>query len=272
MDSLQSRLSRSVGASIFGIDSTGYHCGRIGYPFELFEAIAAYSKHSKRILEIGPGTGLATRVLLDRLKPDRLVAVEADPGLTEYLAATVQSDKLEIVTGKFETVPLPMSFDLVTCAAAFHWLEPKIALARIRQLLNPGGAVAIWWNTYRQPGIGDPFADAVAPLLKGINLPPSEGDNGHYSLDVDLHGKALSEAGFIRFETHHFRRERSLDLGSLERLYASYSYVRALPENARSELLRKIADLARIEFGSRVPNVVLSQLYLASAPDWQQAE
>ena len=118
----------------------------------------------------------------------------------------------------------------------------------------------------RQIGIGDPFADRVTPLLDGISLPPSEGHGGHYSLDVDLHRAALTGAGFIRFEPHLFRRERVIDLAALRALYGSYSYVRALPDRQRDELLDAIVALGRRDFGDRVPNVVLSALYLAANP------
>jgi SAM-dependent methyltransferase len=261
------RLDRVVGARVFGTDAAGYHAGRIGYPEELYDAIADYAGPVGKLLEIGPGTGLATQVLLDRFSPDALVAVEADPSMAEHLSKLDIDSRLQIVTGDFLTVPLATGFDLAACAAAFHWLQPESALARLRQLLRPAGAVALWWNSYRQVDIGDPFADAVTPLLNDISLPPSEGASGHYSLDVDLHREALTGAGLVRFEPHLFRRERTIDLAALRALYGSYSYVRALPEPRRGELLDAIIALAQREFGDSVPNVVLSALYLASNPE-----
>lgn len=265
-ESLFPHLDRAVGARVFGTDAAGYHAGRIGYPDELYDAIADYAGPAASLLEIGPGTGLATQALLDRFAPERLVAVEADPSMAEHLAGLDIDPRLQIVTGDFLAVPLAGGFDLATCAAAFHWLQPGPALARLRQLIRPAGSVALWWNSYRQIGIGDPFADRVTPLLDGISLPPSEGHGGHYSLDVDLHRATLTRAGFIRFEPHLFRRERIIDLAALRALYGSYSYVRALPERQRDELLDAIVALGRREFGDRVPNVVLSALYLAANP------
>jgi SAM-dependent methyltransferase len=260
------RLARTTGARVFGADAAGYAAGRIGYPAELYEAIARRSGNVESILEIGPGTGLATRALLDRFAPRRLLAVEADTGMAAHLRAGLDNAAVTIVTGNFLTAPIEESFDLAACAAAFHWLEPEPAFARLRILIRAGGTLALWWHSYRQAGIGDPFADAVMPLLKNVTLPPSEAEGGHYSLDAELHGAAITHAGFRDCEPALFRRERTLNLTELRALYASYSYIRVLEPDRRAALLDAIVDLGRRNFGGIVPNVVLSALYLATAP------
>ena len=260
-------LPRSAGQLAFGTDPAGYHVGRIGYPDELFDAVFARVDAKPRVLEIGAGTGLATRSLLER-DPAELVVVESDPALVRYLAEHFPDARLRLVTGGFPAADVEGSFDLVVCAAAFHWMEPEPALARIHQLLRPGGVWAMWWNAYRNPTYGDPLAQAITPLLAGIPLPPSEGRNSHYSLDVDLHTAALRKAGFGDVEHACFRRERTLTPDEVRALYASYSYVRALPEGPRTVLLDEIAELAAERFGSRAPNVVMTALYSALAnPD-----
>ena len=261
------RLERAVGSSVFGADASGYHEARLDYPAELYVAIRARcgDRAGLSILEIGPGTGLATADLL-KLAPVRLVAVEPDPALCAHLAATIDDGALHIVEGGFETAPIATMFDLACSAAAFHWLEPEPALARLRRLLRSGGCLALWWNVYRQPGIGDAFADAVTPLISRLELPPSEGLTGHYSLDVDLHRSQMVAAGFEDFAPFLFRRERRLDTAQVRALYASYSYIRSLPPPERESLLDDIAMLANDGFGGIVPNVTLTPLYLASAP------
>lgn len=261
------RLDREFGAQVFGRDPAGYHAGRVGYPDALYRAIAERTGAVDRILEIGAGTGLATEALL-RLYPEaRLVAVEADEHMAQHLRSALTDPRLDVVVGDFSVAPLTPGFDLAACAAAFHWLEPSSALKRLRGLLNPRGVLAIWWNSYRNTGIGDAFADAAAPLLEGIDLPPSEGPSRHYSLDVALHQSALARAGFVEIETHIFRRERRLSATDLRALYASYSYVRALPASRREALLDELAALGRGRFGEAIPNVVVSAIYTALAPD-----
>ena len=126
--------------------------------------------------------------------------------------------------------------------------------------------LAIWWNTYRQAGVGDPFADRVTPLLATMDLAPSEGVRGHYSLDTEFHRDAITAAGFDGFKSHVFRRERSLSTRQVVELFASYSYVRALSERDRTSFLVTLARIANDDFGGLVPNVVLTAAYLAEAP------
>ncbi|MGV2495305.1 class I SAM-dependent methyltransferase [Pelagerythrobacter aerophilus] len=261
------RLDRSAGASLFGEDIEGYRTARLDYPPALYDTI--YSRcggDAGAVLEIGPGTGLATRDILDRLNPERLVAVEADARLAAYLEETIRDPRVSVVSAGFIEAALVGSFDLACSAAAFHWLEPEAALAKLRCSMRPGATLALWWNTYRERG-EDELADAVIPLLADVALAPSEGATGHYSLDIEHQRAMISRAGFTNFEPFRFRRERELNAADARALYASYSYIRALPEARRERFLDAIADLVDRRFRGRAPNVVLTSLYLATAPD-----
>lgn len=261
------RLARETGRTLFGVDPAGYHAARLDYPDELYDLILdrAESGHLRAIAEIGPGTGLATQHLLPSAT-ERYVAIEPDPALAAYLRDAFSDDIFEVVNADFVSAPVDGPFDLIVAASVFHWLDPDAALARIRTLLRPGGRVALWWNAYRNPGIGDPLADATMPLLHGIDLPPSESMHGHYSLDAQLHISRLSDAGLVDIEQRVFRRERVLSAADVRALYSSYSFVRALPSERRTALLASLASLVDDRFGGAAPNVVLTALYFASAP------
>src|SRR3546814_9430732 len=82
----------------------------------------------------------------------------------------------------------------------------------------------------------------------------------------------MTGAGFDRFEPFRFRRERELDAAGARALYASYSYVRALPAVRRERLLDAIADLVDTRFGGRARNVVLTALYLATRSEEHTSE
>lgn len=257
------RLAREAGRSLFGTNVSGYECGRLGYPPQLYEwLLEPIAGQSATIVEIGPGTGLATADLL-AADPAQLVAVEPDPQLAEHLRRRFASTAVQVVETDFVSAPLSGPVDLVASAASFHWLEPESALRRIRKLLTPEGRLALWWNVYRQVGIGDPLADAVTPLLEGVELPPSEGPTGHYSLDAALHRRQLHDAGLAVMVDHIFRHERILATSEVLALYTSYSYVRALPADRRKTLLAAIGDLVERRFAGRAPNIVLTPLYIA---------
>ncbi len=209
---------------------------------------------------------MATIDLLATFAPSRLVATESDPALAVYLEASLADTALNVVNSSFEDAAIDGPFDLACCAAAFHWLDPQLAFPKLRRLLRPGATLALWWNVYRQIGIGDNFADAVTPLIAHLPLPPSDSEKGHYSLDVAHHRTAITDAGFVDFAPHLFRRERTMKSDQVRALYASYSYIRALPEGERLALLDAIAALADDRFGGTVPNVTLTALYVATAP------
>jgi SAM-dependent methyltransferase len=260
---LAARLPRAAGRTIFGSDVAGYHNARPGYPAALYRMIGARLPAFDAIAEIGPGTGLATEALA-AFNPQRFVAFEPDPVLAAHLRTRFA--ELDVINDDFCAAEVAGGFDLIASASSFHWLDPDVALPKARALLRAGGCLAIWWNVYRQKGIGDPFAEAVAPLLADIDLPPSEAAERHYSLDTDLHRGRLEVAGFTAIEHYVFRRERTLSAAEARALYASFSLTRLLPVAQREALLDAIAALVTDRFHGAAPTVLLSPIYLAAAP------
>lgn len=260
------KMERIAGRSAFGADAAGYHAGRIGYPEALFDEIFTRCGSSPRILEIGSGTGHATRSLLAR-DPASLTALEPDPALVDYLRAHLPDPRLKVIAGTFPETTIEGKFDLIVAAACFHWMEPEPALAAVRGLLRPLGVWAMWWNSYRNPGMGDLLAEAVTPLIADLPLPPSQSLLRHYSTDVELHRQTLAQAGFVDIRHHLYRFERLLDARQARALHASYSFIRILPTRQRTALLNEIARIVDRDFDGRVPNVVLTSGYSAIAPD-----
>lgn len=260
----QLSLGRSVGEMAFGLDAEGYHASRLPYPDELYDELFSRLPPQPSVLEIGAGTGLVTQALLSH-KASSVTAVEPDPALAGFTARRLPDPRLTILRAAFQDAPISGQFDLIVCAAAFHWLEPELALAKVKALLTPGGLWAMWWHSYQNPGMGDELADLISPLLHGIALPPSWTASQHYSLDENLHRGRLREAGFKSIEFRLYRRKRELTTEAVVSLYRSYSFVRALSDESRMRLLERIADLVETRFGGRAPNLVLTPLYFAAA-------
>jgi SAM-dependent methyltransferase len=256
-------LGAGVGAVAFGLDAQGYHDARLPYPDELYDELFGRLPSKPHILEIGAGTGLVTEALLAR-KPAGLTAIEADPALVRFTEQRLADPRLTMVTAAFPDAEMDGQFDLIACAAAFHWMQPGRALARALGLLHPQGIWAMWWHSYCNPGKGDPVADQIMPLLADLALPPSWTPLGHYGLDESLHRRRLEEAGFRSIEYRLFRYERRLTTAETVGLYESYSFVRMLPAERKSQLLRRISELIDDRFGGLAPNLVLTPLYFAT--------
>lgn len=257
------QLSREAGRAAFGSDAAGYHGARSSYPAELYDEIFTRLPTRPAILEIGAGTGLVTEEFLRR-DAGSLTVVEPDAALIAFMSGRMVDPRLMFVTAPFPDAPVEGRFDLIACAAAFHWMEPAPALTRVRELLAPGGTWAVWWNSYRNVGQGDPLADAISPLLEGIPLPPSDRIDRHYSLDEVLHRQMLAEAGFGHVEHRLYRTERELSTAQVVALFESYSYIRALDPDRRARFLDALANLVERSFGGHAPNVTLTALYLAA--------
>src|SRR5438067_2807222 len=94
------------------------------------------------VLEVGPGPGLTTDLLRQRVK--KLTAVEIDPSLAAPLAARLAGTNVEVVNA--DATDLPFDPGRFTAATSFTMLHhvPTVELqdklfAEVARVLQPGG-------------------------------------------------------------------------------------------------------------------------------------
>ena len=80
------RIGRDEGRRLFGLDTAAYERGRPGHAEEVYDVLRERCGlgAGTKVLEIGPGTGQATRRLLE-LGADPLVGIEPDGALADLL-------------------------------------------------------------------------------------------------------------------------------------------------------------------------------------------
>jgi trans-aconitate methyltransferase len=108
----------------------------------MFEDLFRLLPGHPAILEVGPGTGQATRDLLSR--GATVHAIEIGPAMAAKLREALPSPALTITIGDFEEADVGEHvFDAVFSATAYHWISPKAQVDRPVSVLKPGGVVAI---------------------------------------------------------------------------------------------------------------------------------
>src|SRR5271156_5291774 len=129
-------------ASSFGGAAHNYDTHRPRYPDQLIDDVLAPGAH--RVLDAGAGTGIASMQLIERGAD--VLAVEPDT----RMAAVAQAKGIPVELATFEDWdPAGRRFDRVVFAASFHWVDPAVALPKIRSILNEGGKLALIWNRLR---------------------------------------------------------------------------------------------------------------------------
>lgn len=257
-------VDRSFGRRAFGANPAAYHAARPAYPDWVFTTLVERCglTHGKSVFEIGPGTGTATRRLLD-LGSKPLIAVEPDPSLVAYLRQANRDEALKVIVSTFEDAVLGESnFDLGVCATAFHWLEEDTALDKVAHLLRPGGWWAMVWNVFGDDSRPDPFHEATKALLTAPRG-PSAGTRGiPFALDTEARLQALKRTGafdIIEHRTSFWSLE--LDPEQIMALYATYSEINARQD--RQMVLTELGRIAHDEFHGRVSRNMITSLYIA---------
>jgi SAM-dependent methyltransferase len=267
------RIDASEGRQLFGYDPASYDQARPGHPERVYDILAARCglRRAARVLEVGPGTGQATRRLLEH--GASVVVVEPNEALADHLAATFGED-IEVLRATLEEASLsPASFDLAVAASAFHWVDEVIGLAAIRSALRPGGWIALWWTLFGEGSEPDAFIRATTPLLAGLDASPTKGAAGRpaYALDVEARTSALAAAGFLDVSHELVHWAWSWDTAGIRALYGSFSPILRLGKDERTRLLDEIGLIAERDFDGRVERALTTSLYTARTPAWAPA-
>jgi SAM-dependent methyltransferase len=261
---------------LFSSDAAAYEAGRPPYPeavYGLLREVCGLGGGTA-VVEIGPGTGLATARLLDH--GASVTAVELSPEFADRLRAKFAGRPLRVVVGAFEDAALdPASFDLAVAATSFHWVPTEVGLRRCAEVLRPGGWLALWWNHFGDPDRPDPFRAALTPVFQRLapelveTFPGAAfqgGAGAHpYALDTAARaGEIDATGGFgpVRRETIPWTGRHTAP--ELRTLFASFSPCLALPPEQRAVVLDAVERLAAEEFGGTVERPYLTVVYLAA--------
>lgn len=166
----------------FGAVAAAYERYRPGYPAALFDTVMRYAGGTVRnALEIGAGTGKATRLFAER--GVAVTATEPDAAMLAELRQRVPKT-VKTVQAAFEDVRLTATYGLVYVAAALHWTNPDGRWSRMAALLDPGGVFASFGGPFHlaDPAVADAVRVARAPFLANDDVASPDGTSPRHHM------------------------------------------------------------------------------------------
>ncbi|MCP4644338.1 MAG: class I SAM-dependent methyltransferase [bacterium] len=214
-----------------------YIAYRPSYPPAVIDALRNHAglHGASTIADIGSGTGILTRLLLDA--GWQVFAIEPNPEMrlaAEHLLG--DHPRFHSVVGMAEDTRLASeSIDLITVAQAFHWFRPDETRREFERILRPNGTVALIWNNRKKDS---PFLRAYDTLL--TTQTAEYASVKHTNITDDEIQAFFGPDGCVLMTCPN---EQHLDLSGLTGRAQSSSYVPALDDPAHVPFMRELEAL-----------------------------
>src|SRR4051794_33415633 len=239
-----------------------YDRTRPGYPDELLDELAAALPRSPIVIEVGPGTGQATKGLVAR--GARVTAVELGAHLAAVLARNLPT--VDVVVAPFEDVDLaPGSFDAVVAASSYHWVPPEARMTRPAALLRPGGHLAlIALNQVASPADRG-FFDEVRHVFSRHGQPGThEPVPTHEELVPSFMDEIAASPEFTDTSIHRYRWDQRYTARGYTELKRTDSNNRAMSDpETREAMLAEVEALIDSRYEGWIVRPLTASLVLA---------
>lgn len=246
-----------------------YDRARPSYPDSLFDEIFSYVRAAlpdaqPLAVEIGPGTGQATRPLLER--GAAVTAVEPGRRLAAFLSrnlAPAYPGQLDVTNAPFEEADLPDAhYDAVVAATSFHWLDQSVRLESCHNALRPGGALAIIGTNQIRSEADRGYFDRVQSIYqlyrpddKRRELPGDDVVPPEYS-EVEASGLFADAA------LHRYRWDQTYPSAVYADLLRSYSDTQMMEPAPRENMVRDLCAVIDSEYGGSIVRPLVVTLTL----------
>jgi SAM-dependent methyltransferase len=246
-----------------------YDSGRPSYPGELYDdllsKISGVGGAPPQVLEVGCGTGQASRSLLER--GCTVAAVELGPSLAAKARANLSTfeRRFQVIVGDFEKVLLPAhSFDIVASASAFHWIDPVLGFSKAVDLLRPSGMIALWGMGEQSNSSETDFATEVRAIYDQLEIPRRTGRRPGGELERPRSARAIEESGvFGSVEIRRYPCDLAYSREQYLNSVSSYSRFQILPPSLQNSLTDRIGLLIEDRYGGSVVRRALATLCFA---------
>ncbi|MGB7434613.1 MAG: class I SAM-dependent methyltransferase [Candidatus Acidiferrum sp.] len=192
---------------------------RPGYPAALYDLLAKQCglQRDHVVADIGSGTGLLSKVFLDR--GNRVYGIEPNAEMRSAGEEILHSySNFTSVDGSAESTTLPASsVDFVTVGQAFHWFDVAATQREFRRILKPGGWCTVVWQDRRMHETA--FARDYEYVLQRFGV--------DYKSVKDTYPETEKMRQFFdpgTFRSHQLRNHQDFDWEGLQGRLRSSSY------------------------------------------------
>jgi SAM-dependent methyltransferase len=229
---------------------------RPGYPKAIFQKLqrAANLGSNSRILEVGAGTGQATRDLI-KISP-HVSCIEPGGRLLKVAKSNLPS--VNFIKSTFEDFVDTELFDCIFSATAWHWIDPKVGNRHAYELLSSNGHLAIA-NNYHVETDPNAFLNRAQPIFASFGT-----IIGLVTPDQIVADKLEIEGEYFHVIAEleeAWKQTYTIDeYIALRNTYAAHRWMR---EQDRMDLEKKLRELGEAEFNGQVTQSYRSVLFVA---------
>ena len=247
-----------------------YDKTRPEYPADLISDIFryVYADNCKKALEIGAGTGKATKSFLEAGYD--VTAVEIGENMAKFLQERFRAYfNFEVMNDAFEKAPLENdTYDLIYAASAFHWVDAAIGCPKALRLLRSGGTLALFrYNVV--PVDGEELYEEIQavyekhfhkPYIRSVKTEKKEYEQPS-EIFRGFRCKALNEYGFVDVTMKCYDVTRTFDADEYINLLDTMADHRSLADDDKTALYTGIKEAIR-KHGGEINVDYIFQLYL----------
>ena len=158
--SVRTRRHTLERSRLFEQQAERYDRCRPSYPDAVIDAVLGPRPSGLQVLDVGCGTGIAARPMV--AQGSEVLGVEIAPRMAEI----ARGHGIDVEISAFEDWEAAgRSFDRVTSAQAWHWLDMHTATAKAASLLRPRGSLCLIYNGGAHP---DELADALEEVYSTV--------------------------------------------------------------------------------------------------------
>jgi ubiquinone/menaquinone biosynthesis C-methylase UbiE len=201
-----------------------YERYRVPYPEPLIAAVAELCgiERGSRVLDLGCGPGQLAIAFARRgavataMDPDRAMLALARERAAEAGVA------LTLVEGSsFDLGPTIGRFRLVTMGRSFHWMDRDATLAALDQMIEPGGAIALF--TDEELEVPNPDWPGLVKRLRAEFVPERDARRQWRKAGREGQATVLARSAFPQLDSREVTLRRTLTADEIVGVVYSYS-------------------------------------------------